>query len=59
MKNDDLVVLPRKEYEQLISFWANAETMSSHTKKAIEKGFKEISEGKFLTSKQVKDALGL
>lgn len=59
VKNDDLVVLPRKEYEQLISFWANAETMSSHTKKAVKKGFKEISEGKFLTSKQVKDALGL
>lgn len=59
IKDDDLVVLPRKEYEQLARFWANAESMSKHTKKVIEKGFREIAEGDFLTSKQVKDALGL
>lgn len=59
VKNDDLVVLPRKEYEQLARFWINAESMSARTKKAIENGFKEIAKGDFLTSKQVKDALGL
>jgi len=59
IKNDDLVILPRKEYERLFSFWANAESMPARTKKALEKGFKEISEGKFLTSKQLKDELGL
>lgn len=59
VKNDDLVVLPRKEYEQLARFWANAETMSARTKKAIGKGFQEIEKGKFLTSKQLKDEMGL
>ena len=59
IKNDDLVVLPRKEYEQLVSFWANAETIPKRTKTAIKKGFLEIAKGEFLTSKQVKNALGL
>lgn len=59
IKDDDLVVLPRKEYERLVRFWANAESIPNNTKKAIEKGFREIAKGKFLTSKQVKDALGL
>lgn len=59
VKNDDLVVLPRKEYEQLVRFWASAESMQARTKKAIEKGFKEIAKGDFLTSKQAKNALGL
>ena len=59
IKNDDLVILPRKEYERLFRFWANAEPMSQYTKKSIEKGFKEIAKGNFLTSNQLKDALGL
>lgn len=59
IKNDDLVVLPRKEYERLFRFWANAEAMPARSKKAIEKGFAEIAKGEFLTSKQVKNELGL
>ena len=59
IKNDDLVVLPRREYERLFRFWENAEPISQHTKKSIEKGLKEIAEGNFLTSNQLKDALGL
>lgn len=59
IKNNDLVIVPRKEYERLFRFWENAESISQHTKKSIEKGFKEIAEGNFLTSNQLKDALGL
>ncbi|MBU2579309.1 hypothetical protein KKA09_04325 [Patescibacteria group bacterium] len=59
IKNDDLIVLPRKEYERLARFWTNAEPISKNIKKAVENGFQEIAEGKFLTSKQVKNALGL
>lgn len=59
IKNDDLVILSRKEYEQLFRFWTSAESISAHTKKTVEKGLREISEGKFLTSRQVKNALGL
>ena len=59
IKEGDLVIVPRKEYERLFRFWANAESMSQRTKKSVEKGFKEIAERNFLTSRQVKDALGL
>ena len=51
--------MPRKEYERLFRFWANAEPISQHTKKSIKKRLKEISKGNFLTSNQLKDALGL
>ena len=33
--------------------------MPKRTKTAIKKGFLEIAKGEFLTSKQVKNALGL
>lgn len=59
IKNDDLIIIPRKEYERLFRFWASAESISTRTKKAVGRGLNEISEGKFLTSRQVKDALGL
>jgi len=59
IKEENLVVIPRKEYEQLIRFWASAEIVSKHTKKAIARGFREITKGNFLTSKQVKNVLGL
>ncbi len=59
VNKDDLVIIPKKEYEQLIGFWMNAESIPKKTKIAIAKGFRQISEGKFLTSAQVKNALGL
>ena len=37
-KNDDLVILPRKEYEQLFRFWASAESMLAPVKRLSEKG---------------------
>ena len=59
LKNDNLVIITRKEYERLFRFWENAEPMPQRTKKSIEKGFKEIAKGNFLTSNQLKNALGL
>ncbi len=59
IKKDDLVIIPKKEYEQLVGFWINAEPIPKKTKIAIAKGLRQISEGKFLTSAQVKNALGL
>ena len=56
---DDLVVIPKKEYEKLYRFWMSAEQITQRGKKAIEKGFREITQGKFLTSKQVRNELGL
>ena len=54
-----MVILPRKEYEQLFRFWSSAEPMLAPVKKAVRKGLREISEGNFLTSQQAKDVLGL
>lgn len=59
VKNDDLVVMPRKDYERLLHFWASAAEITKKEKLAIEKGFREIKQGKFLTSKQLKHELGL
>jgi len=58
-KNDDLVIMPRKEYEKMFHFWESAERITARQKKAIHKGFREIAQGKFFTSKQVKHELGL
>ena len=59
IKNDDLVIIPRKEYEKLSRFWGNTERITKREKQAIIKGFQEIKQGKYLTSKQVKHELGL
>lgn len=59
IKNDDIVLVPKKEYERLWNFWANAESVTRKEKMAIEKGFNEIKNGKFFTSREVKKQLGL
>lgn len=59
IKNDDLVVIPRREYEKLFRFWNSADRMTVREKKAVEKGFREIKQGKFITSKLLRHELGL
>jgi len=59
VQNDDLVVVPRREYERLFRFWTAAEPLTLRQKKVIDRGFREIARGKFITSKQVKHELGL
>ena len=59
VKNDDLVVVPRRDYERLMRFWTSAAEITKKEKLAIERGFREIKHGKFLTSKQLKHELGL
>ncbi|MDO8676921.1 MAG: hypothetical protein Q7K16_04765 [Candidatus Azambacteria bacterium] len=59
IKGDDVVVLPRKEYEKLFSFWASAERITKRDKLSIVMGLKEIENGKFFTSRQVGQKLGL
>jgi len=58
-QRNDLVVIPRKEYEKLYRFWIGAEQLTQQGKKAVEKGLREITQGKFLISKQVRHELGL
>lgn len=59
IKNDDMVIVPKKEYEKLFNFWVSAEQLSKGEKRAVEKGFQEIKNGKLYTSRGVKKALGL
>lgn len=59
VKKDDLVVVPRQEYEKLFRFWADAERITTKEKKSIVRGFREIKRGKFLTPKQFRHELGL
>lgn len=59
IKDDDIVIVPKKEYEKLFRFWSSAECLTGHEKQAIEKGFREIKNGKVFTSREVKRELGL
>lgn len=59
IKNDDIVLVPKREYERLWNFWASVELVTRKEKLAIEKGFSEIKNGKFFTSGEVKKQLGL
>lgn len=59
IKNDDMVIVPKKEYEKLFNFWVSSEPLSKGEKRAVEKGFQEIKNGKLYTSRGVKKALGL
>jgi hypothetical protein len=59
LKKGELVVVPRKEYEKLFRFWASAERITNRQKQTIEKGFREIKQGKVFTSKEVRHELGL
>ena len=61
IKNDDLVIIPRMEYNNLLELKKIIPIVNATKKEvmAIRRGEKEIERGEFLTSKQLKDALGL
>lgn len=59
IRNDDMVIVPKRDYEKLFRFWSSAEQLTTHEKRAVEKGFREIKDGKFFTSQEVKKELGL
>jgi len=56
-QNDDLVVLPRREYEDLLERQIPTITLSAKEKKAIERGRKEIARGEFVTLSELKHEL--
>lgn len=59
VEDDEVVIVSKKEYEKLFHFWSSAERLEKREKLAIEKGFREIQNGKYFTSKEVKKELGL
>lgn len=56
---DDLVVVPRQEYEKLFRFWASAERITAREKGGIERGLREIKQGKFFTPRELRHEVGL
>ena len=60
-KNDDLVIIPKREYKELLS-WKNRivkEIKPTRAElKAIEKGRREIAEGNYVTLSELKKELG-
>ena len=58
-KNEELVAIPRKEYQKLLYFWIQAERISNKEKIEIKKGLREIDRCKFFTLKDAKKELGL
>lgn len=54
IRNDDMVIVPKREYEKLLNFWSSAEQLTTGEKRAVIKGFREIKDGKFFTSRDVK-----
>jgi len=58
-KKDDLVVLPRKEYENLVEFKKIKEFKPTvMQKKALRTAEKNLKEGKTLTINELKQKLG-
>ncbi|MBI5400684.1 MAG: hypothetical protein HZB12_01015 [Candidatus Yonathbacteria bacterium] len=61
IKSSDLVIIPRAEYNNLLELKKIIPIINATKKEltVIRRGEKEIKKGQFLTSKQLKDALGL
>ena len=58
-KGEELVVVPRREYEELL-MWREVVRLVKPTaqeKRAIREGRKEVKEGKYFTLQQFKDEL--
>lgn len=61
---DDLVIIPRKEYEKLLKFYLEQSkkqkeaTLTPSQKKRLEKARKNLAQGKFLTLYELKQKLG-
>lgn len=59
IKNEELIAIPRREYEQLLRFWNQTVIISNKEKSEIKEGLREIENGKFFTLKNAKRKLGL
>lgn len=61
IKNDDLVIVPRKEYENLLSRqkMIPVARLSLSEKKLLEKARKEMDRGEYLTLKELEHDLGI
>lgn len=62
MKNDDLVVVPRREYEEFLDFRLKKikeVELTSLQKRALIRARKNLSKGKFLTIYELKQKMGI
>ncbi len=62
MKNDDLVVVSRREYEEFLDFRLKKikeVELTSLQKRALIRARKNLSKGKFLTIYELKQKMGI
>ena len=62
IKNDDLVVIPRREYEEFLRFRFSKikeVNMTSQQKRILAQARKNLKKGKFLAIYELKEKLGI
>lgn len=59
IKKDDIIILPRKEFENLFRLKMETVPLTKREKRALEHGFRQIRKGAFFTSSEVRHGLGL
>lgn len=62
IKNDDLVIIPRKEYQDFLEFRLKKMKeveLTVRQKRAITQARKNLSKGKFLTIYDLKQKMGI
>ena len=62
IKNDDLIIIPRKEYEELLDFRLKKiqeVELTPIQKQALFQARKNLSKGKFLTIYELKQKMGI
>lgn len=62
IRNDDLVIIPRREYEEFLSYKLKIPkevTITPFQKKIINKARQRIAKGKFFTLNEFKSKLGI
>jgi hypothetical protein len=62
IKNDDLVIIPRKEYKEFLNFRIGRMKemgLTTAQKNILTKARKNLSQGKFLTINELKQKLGV
>lgn len=62
IRNDDLVIIPRREYEEFLSYKLKIPkeaNITSFQRKIINKARQRIAKGKFFTLNEFKSKLGI
>ena len=62
IKKDDLVIIPRKEYEELLRYRLNGGEeliLTASQKRRLQQARRNLAKGKYLTIYEIKKKLGI